>query len=119
MRLLVVFVLLLLVLTGLFVPALFAFGWILLAVLGVALLVALFRGALVVGVGLPIALGASAFDFVRGRRGAPPLPRHPQPGDPDYLNWANREGSYAPGAKPKRPFLDELPPAPQARRGIY
>lgn len=45
-----------------------------------------------------IALLAQAIQFFKPP--LPPLPPHPQPGDADYLDWANRRGKYADGPRP-------------------
>ncbi|GLI23432.1 hypothetical protein GGQ86_003032 [Xanthobacter flavus] len=111
--LLVAFFLLALLLTGLFIPALVAGGWILLLLIGVGLVVATLRWLLAITVGLPILAGGALLREIRDSRSASAAPTHPMPGDPDYLDWANREGAYS-APRPRAAF--HLSPAPARRR---
>lgn len=90
---LLLFVVLAMALTGALMPALLVSGWVLLVILG-ALLVGLIFHRLFFGAATSLAAMVDAFS-------AKPLrpPPHgydaPKPGDPDWLDWANRRGRYA------------------------
>lgn len=92
---LVAFFLLALLLTGLFIPALVAGGWVLLLLIGVALVVAALRWLLAITVGLPILAGGALLREIKDSTSASAAPAHPMPGDPNYLDWANRKGCTA------------------------
>lgn len=111
--LLVAFFLLALLLTGLFVPALMAGGWILLLLIGVALVLAAMRWLLAITVGLPTLAGGAVLQRIKGSTAERAAPAHPMPGDPDYLVWANREGAYS---APRARAAFHLPPGPARRR---
>lgn len=111
--LLVAFFLLALLLTGLFVPALMAGGWILLVLIGVALVLVALRWLLAITVGLPILAGGALLRKIKDCTSASAAPAHPMPGDLDYLDWANREGVHS---APRARAAFHLPPGPARRR---
>nr|ANC67866.1 hypothetical protein [Xanthobacter autotrophicus] len=111
--LLVAFFLLALLLTGLFIPAFVAGGWILLLLIGVVLVLVALRWLLAITVGLPILAGGALLREIKDSTSASAAPAHPMPGDPDYLDWANREGAYS---APRARAAFHLPPAPARRR---
>ena len=114
MRVLVVaFFLLALLLTGLFIPALVAGGWVLLLLIGVALFLVALRWLLAITVGLPILAGGALLREIKDSASTVAAPAHPMPGDPDYLDWANREGAHI---APRARAAFHLPPAPARRR---
>ncbi|HEX2256321.1 MAG TPA: hypothetical protein VHG92_06415 [Afifellaceae bacterium] len=93
------FVTLLLVLTGLFVPALAGVGWLVVAVLGIVIVVAILRVAFVSALYVALAPFALFHKAWREAFGPPDgAVLYPQPGDADYFDWANREGKYDPYA---------------------
>ncbi len=119
--LLVAFFLLALLLTGLFIPALVAGGWVLLLLIGVALFLVALRWLLAITVGLPILAGGALLREIKDSASTVAAPAHPMPGDPDYLDWANREGldwANREGAysAPRARAAFHLPPAPARRR---
>jgi len=87
-----VFILLILILTGTIVPALFGLAVVAAVVLGLMLVGWMLRGVL--GVLLaPLVLLAQGVSSALGKQ--PRVAAHPKPGDPDYLDWANRRGRYS------------------------
>jgi hypothetical protein len=103
--------LLVLLLTGAIVPVLIFGGWALVVVLGVVL--ALWIVAKAFGlVFKPLVVLGNDVGQAFGWWGPP---RHPSPGDPVYLNWANREGEYRIKKGPKD--VNELAVELQKRRG--
>lgn len=85
------FVVLLLTLTGLLWPALIFSGWVLLAVLAAVMVGIVFRSIISeILTGMFSLSGLLAPEI--------PEPPHgkdaPKPGDPDWLDWANRRGRY-------------------------
>lgn len=111
--LLVAFFLLALLLTGLFIPALVAGGWVLLLLIGVALFLVALRWLLAITVGLPILAGGALLREIKDSASTVAASAHRMPGDPDYLDWANREGAYS---APRARAAFHLPPAPARRR---
>lgn len=94
-----VFVLLILILTGTIVPVLFGLAVVAAVVLGLMLVWWLLRGVLAVVLAVVLAplvlLGQGVSSALEKQ---PKIAAHPKPGDPDYLDWANRTGKYAPKA---------------------
>jgi hypothetical protein len=114
LSLLLIFLLLIASLTGLIVPLMVVGGWLLVGVIGIALVVG-FAGALIRLAVSPLALVVLAYDWIRG---APPkkTTSHPQPGEPGYYAWANRLGEHP--VHPAFVDMNDQSPGAQLRRRI-
>ena len=91
--LIILFVLLALLLTIGFFPLLIGAGWILLVVIGLVIVILCFKGIFA-------ALGGLILGVFGAFSPQPnPAKDTPKYGDPDYLDWANRRGKYAPRSR--------------------